>query len=211
MAAAEETEVEEKPKKPILKILLLVLLVLLLMGGTVGATLFFSGFFNKKAVASAEEELEGAEQAAKDGDDAKGGGKDGKGGKDSKDGKGGKDAKPEKVKKNSPEMVRFEYTYKQMDKELLSNLTGTRKVMQIQIAFMTSYDERVFQNIDKHQFAIRSALLDVMRQYTEADVNRPEFRKELAEKLKEEANKVLTRYEDFGGIDAVHFTTFIVQ
>jgi flagellar FliL protein len=42
-------------------------------------------------------------------------------------------------------------------------------------------------------------------------VNRPEFRKELAEKLKDEANKVLTQYEDFGGIDAVHFTTFIVQ
>ena len=76
MATAEETEVEEKPKKPILKILLLVLLVLLLMGGTVGATLFFSGFFNKKAVASAEEELEGAEAAAKDGDAAAG--KDGK-------------------------------------------------------------------------------------------------------------------------------------
>ncbi len=205
MAAAEETEVEEKPKKPILKILLLVLLVLLLMGGTVGATLFFSGFFNKKAVASAEEELEGAEKAAKDGEDGKGGGKDGKGGKDAKD------AKPEKVKKNSPEMVRFEYTYKQMVKELLSNLTGTRKVMQIQIAFMTSYDERVFKNVEKHEFAIRGALLDAMRQYTEADVNRPEFRKELAERLKEEANKVLTQYEDFGGIDAVHFTSFIVQ
>jgi flagellar FliL protein len=168
------------------------------MGGTVGATLFFSGFFSKKAVASAEEELEGAEKAAKDGED-------GKGGKDAKD------AKPEKVKKNSPEMVRFEYTYKQMDKELLSNLTGTRKVMQIQIAFMTSYDERVFKNVEKHEFAIRGALLDAMRQYTEADVNRPEFRKELAERLKEEANKVLTQYEDFGGIDAVHFTSFIVQ
>jgi flagellar FliL protein len=164
----------------------------------VGATLFFSGFFSKKAVASAEEELEGAEKAAKDGED-------GKGGKDAKD------AKPEKVKKNSPEMVRFEYTYKQMDKELLSNLTGTRKVMQIQIAFMTSYDERVFKNVEKHEFAIRGALLDAMRQYTEADVNRPEFRKELAERLKEEANKVLTQYEDFGGIDAVHFTSFIVQ
>jgi flagellar FliL protein len=115
------------------------------------------------------------------------------------------------VKKNSPEMVRFEYTYKQMDKELLSNLTGPRKVMQIQIAFMTSYDERVFKNVEKHEFAIRGALLDAMRQYTEADVNRPEFRKELAERLKEEANKVLTQYEDFGGIDAVHFTSFIVQ
>jgi len=203
MATAEETEVEEKPKKPILKILLLVLLVLLLMGGTVGATLFFSGFFNKKAVASAEEELEGAEAAAKDGDAAAG--------KDGKDGKAAKDAKPERVKKNAPELVRFEYTYKQMDKELLSNLTGTRKVMQIQIAFMTSYDERVFKNIEKHEFAIRGALLDVMRQYTEADVNRPEFRKELAEKIKDEANRVLTQYEDFGGIDAIHFTSFIVQ
>ncbi|MFM8666672.1 MAG: flagellar basal body-associated FliL family protein [Betaproteobacteria bacterium] len=206
MATAEETEVEEKPKKPILKILLLVLLVLLLMGGTAGATLFFSGFFNKKAVASAEEELEGAETAAKDGDAAAG--KDGKGGKD---GKAAKDAKPERVKKNTPELVRFEYTYKQMEKELLSNLTGTRKVMQIQIAFMTSYDERVFKNIEKHEFAVRGALLDVMRQYTEADVNRPEFRKELAEKLKDEANRVLTQYEDFGGIDAIHFTSFIVQ
>jgi flagellar FliL protein len=203
MATAEETEVEEKPKKPILKILLLVLLVLLLMGGTVGATLFFSGFFNKKAVASAEEELEGAEAAAKDGDAAAG--------KDGKDGKAAKDAKPERVKKNTPELVRFEYTYKQLEKELLSNLTGTRKVMQIQIAFMTSYDERVFKNIEKHEFAVRGALLDVMRQYTEADVNRPEFRKELAEKLKDEANRVLTQYEDFGGIDAIHFTSFIVQ
>jgi len=76
---------------------------------------------------------------------------------------------------------------------------------------MTSYDERVFKNIEKHEFAIRGALLDVMRQYTEADVNRPEFRKELAEKLKDEANRVLTQYEDFGGIDAIHFTSFIVQ
>ena len=201
MATAEETEVEEKPKKPILKILLLVLLVLLLIGGTVGATLFFSGFFSKKAVATAEEELEGAEQAAKGGEGAEGGAKGAAKAAD----------KPEKKKKESPEMVRFEYTYKQLEKELLSNLTGTRKVMQIQIAFMTSYDERVFKNVEKHEFAIRGALLDVMRQYTEADVNRPEFRKELAEKLKEEANKVLTQYEDFGGIDAIHFTSFIVQ
>lgn len=198
-AAAEETAVDEKPKKPILKILLLVLVILLLLGGTVGATLFFSGFFDKKAAASAEEALAGAEEAAKDGAGGAAKGPD----------KGA--SKPERVKKNSPEMVRFEYTYKQLDKELLSNLSGTRKVMQIQIAFMTSYDERVFKNVEKHEFAIRGALLDVMRQYTEADVNRPEFRKELAEKLKDEANRVLTQYEDFGGIDAIHFTSFIVQ
>jgi len=198
-AAAEETEVEEKPKKPILKILLLVLLILLLLAGTVGATLFFSGFFDKKAQVAAEAALEGAEAAAKEGAAA--------GAKGAASGA----SKPGRVKKDSPELTRFEYTYKQMQKELLSNLTGTRKVMQIQIAFMTSYDERVFQNIDKHEFAIRGALLDVMRQYTEADINRPEFRKELAEKLKEETNKVLTQYEDFGGVDAIHFTSFIVQ
>jgi len=208
--AEEAGEVEDKPKKPILKIILLVVGILVLLGGTVAGTLFFTGFFSKKAAASAEAQLEDAEKAAKEGQGGAGaGGGDGHGGPAKA--VAGAASKPERSLKKSPELTRFEYSYKQMEKELLSNLTGTRKVMQVQIAFMTSYDERVFKNVEKHEFAIRGALLDAMRQYTEADVNRPEFRKELAEKLKEETNKVLEKYEDFGGIDAVHFTTFIVQ
>ena len=55
--AEEAGEVEDKPKKPILKIILLVVGILVLLGGTVAGTLFFSGFFSKKAAASAEAQL----------------------------------------------------------------------------------------------------------------------------------------------------------
>jgi flagellar FliL protein len=76
---------------------------------------------------------------------------------------------------------------------------------------MTHYDERVFKNAKKHEFALRSVALDVMRQMTEADLAKPEFRKDLAAKIREEMNGVLQKYEDFGGIEEVYFTSFVVQ
>ena len=94
---------------------------------------------------------------------------------------------------------------------MLANLTNSRKVMQVQIAFMTRYDERVFKNVEKHEFAIRSVALDVMRQITEDQLDRPEFRKELAEKIRESVNAKLESLEDFGGIEEVYFTSFVVQ
>jgi len=59
--------------------------------------------------------------------------------------------------------------------------------------------------------ALRSAALDVMRQVTEADLASKDFRKDLAEKIRTEINAVLEKYEDFGGIEAVFFTSFVVQ
>jgi flagellar FliL protein len=54
-------------------------------------------------------------------------------------------------------------------------------------------------------------MLDVMRQSTEADVAKPEFRKNLAAKLKDVMNELLENYEDFGGIEDVFFTSFVMQ
>jgi flagellar FliL protein len=76
---------------------------------------------------------------------------------------------------------------------------------------MTHYDSRVFDNVKKHEFAVRSAVLDVMRQSTEADIAKPEFRTELAAKIKEVMNAMLMKYEDFGGIEDVFFTSFVMQ
>ena len=56
-----------------------------------------------------------------------------------------------------------------------------------------------------------SAALDAMRQSTEADLGAPEFRKNLALKIRDEMNAVLVKYEDFGGIEEVFFTSFVVQ
>jgi len=215
---ADEQEEGEKKKGPLLKIILLVVVILILVAAAVAATLFFTGFFDKKAaeaVAEAVEHEEGSAQAAKPAPakSADGAGKaDGKG--DAKgDGKGGdaKGGKPGPKQKATPDKVRFEQTYLELERPLLANVTGSRKVIQIKLAIMTYYDDRVFNNVKKHEFALRSAVLDVMRQATEADINKPVFRTELAEKIRLTINALLEKYEDFGGIEEVHFTEFVVQ
>jgi len=105
----------------------------------------------------------------------------------------------------------FGATY--IDQELAFNLHvgGSKKVMSVQIAVMTHYDDRVFENVKKHDFALRSGVMDVMRLTTDADLAKPEFRKELAVKIRDSMNTLLEKYEDFGGIEEIHFTNFIVQ
>lgn len=191
--ADEEIEVEGKKKSPLIKIIVIALVVILLLIGTVVGTLFVTGFFDKKDTQAAELAMKALEEGAADSKAA------------------ASDATPQKKAKESPELQRFENSYLELAKPLVSNLTNTRKVIQVNAAIMTHYDERVFKNVKKHEVALRSVSLDVMRQMTEADLAKPEFRKELANKIREEMNAVLQKYEDFGGIEEVFFTSFVVQ
>ncbi len=199
--AEENGEEEVKKGKPIVKIILIVVGVLLLLGIAIGGTLFATGFFDPKPDEAAKAKLEQLEGEAA----AAAGEQTGEVGPD------GKPKEPKRVTKATPEAEKFEYTYKEIERELLANLTNSRKVMQVQIAFMTRYDERVFKNVEKHAFAVRSVTLDIMRQVTEADLERPDFRKELAEKIREGVNAKLESLEDFGGIEEVYFTSFVIQ
>jgi len=213
-AAAAPEEVVEKPKKPIVKIILAVLALVLLVSGTMVGTLFITGFFNKPPP-TADDMI-----AAGDGHGDKPAG-DGHGEKKGEGGhgapaEGGKDAGknpngPPKLNKKSPDSPRFDYTYHQLDREFLVNLSGSRKVMSVQIAIMTRYDERVIENLKKHEFALRSAVMDVMRQTAETELPKPDFRKDLGVKIRDAMNTLLEKYEDFGGVEEVMFTSFIVQ
>ena len=191
--ADEEIEVEGKKKSPLIKIIVIALVAILLLVGTAVGTMFVTGFFDKEDTAAAEQALKDMEKSATDGKAA------------------AVDTTPQKVAKESPELQRFENSYMELEKPLVSNLTNTRKVIQLNLAIMTHYDERVFKNAKKHEFALRSVALDVMRQMTEADLAKPEFRTELAAKIREAMNSVLQKYEDFGGIEEVYFTSFVVQ
>jgi len=153
-------------------------------------TLYFSGYFEHKSEAAAHEKVDELDKEAGAAKATPGG--------------------PDKVTKDSVN-TRFENTYLQIDKEFMTNLTGSKKVMVVQIAVMTHYDNRVFDNVKKHEFAIRSGILDVMRQTTEAEAARPDFRSELAAKIKVVMNDMLKKYEDFGGIEDVFFTSFVMQ
>jgi flagellar FliL protein len=237
-AAAAGEEAPAKSKKPIVLIIVGVLALVVIIAGTMVGTLFITGFFSKPQP-SAEQQLteedghgapgadahgakpadaQGAKPADAKGDkkpaDAKGDKPaDAKGDKKPADAKGDKKPAdgPPKLNKKSPDSPRFEYTYHQLKRDFLSNLMSSKKVMSIQISIMTRYDERVFENVDKHEAALRSVILDVLRQTTEADLVKPEFRKDLAIKLRDAMNSLLEKLEDFGGIEEVFFTSFVVQ
>ena len=203
--AEEVVETEPKAKKPILLIVGVIVAVLLLLVGAVVGTLFLTGAFKPKPELTAEQKLE-------QGDDGHGAAPAGGSGDPKKDGKDGKkDGPPAKLSKKSPELTRFDFSYLQLEREFLTNLTGSRKVMSIQVAVMTRYDQRVLDNVKKHEFALRSVMMDVMRQTVEADLSKPDFRKELGVRLRDAMNTLLEKYEDFGGIEDIYFTSFIVQ
>jgi flagellar FliL protein len=189
--AEEVVEDEPKKKKPILLILVIVLSVIVLIMSVMFGTLYFSGFFEHKSEAAAHEKVDELEKEAESAHSATPEG-------------------PSKVKKEA-EATRFENTYLEIDKEFMTNITNSKKIMVVKVAVMTHYDSRVFDNVKKHEFAIRSAVLDVMRQSTEADVAKSDFRVELAAKIKVVMNDMLMKYEDFGGIEDVFFTSFVMQ
>jgi flagellar FliL protein len=167
-AAVVEEGAEQKPKSKLIPIILGAVGLIVLVAGTMLATLYFTGFFKPKPPTLTAEErialgLDPEVDAA---------GKDGKG-------KDGKDGKPEKLKK-SPQAERFDFNYFKMENEFLVNVTGSKRVMSIQVAVMTRYDQKVIDNLKKHEFALRSVMMDVMRQSQDADINKPEFRVDLA-------------------------------
>jgi flagellar FliL protein len=50
-----------------------------------------------------------------------------------------------------------------------------------------------------------------MRQIRAEEIDAADFRKRLAEKIRDEMNSTLQKLEDFGGIEEIVFTNFIVQ
>ena len=213
---ADEQQAEEggKKKSPLIMIIVLVVVILLLVVGSIIGTLAVTGFFSEPEQESVEELLKKAEEEKAAAETAEGSaegepklGPDGKPLPNVKETPEG----PEKQIKSEPDVTKFESRYKEMSRPLIANVAASRKVMSVTVAIMTHYDDKVLTNMDKHEFALRSASLDVLRQVTEADIDKPTFRIELAEKIRLAMNSVLERYEDFGGIEQVLFTEFIIQ
>ncbi|MBL6699057.1 MAG: flagellar basal body-associated FliL family protein [Luminiphilus sp.] len=195
MADEEVDTGEENKKSPIVGYILIGVGVVVAMAITVLATMYFVGYFDPDSAERIEEtvqqlEMDAAEARQRAEELAKG---------------------PSKETLDSPELTRFENTYMEIERPLVANIVNSRKVMQIKVAIMTHYDDRVVANMEKHAFAIRSEMLDVMRKIDDARLAEPNFRADLAEQLKIAVNSVLEKYEDFGGVEQVLFTEFVVQ
>jgi flagellar FliL protein len=220
-AAAPEEQVEGEPKKkgPLIKIILMVVAVLFLIGASVGGTLLATGFFSKKdqakeAVDAQLDKLDGGDghgEAKQDDGHGEAKKDDGHGDPKKGDGKPGEEPPSKELVTPDADNQRWKFNYYALEKPLLSNLAGSRKVMQVTLTVMTHYDDRVIKNVKTHELALRAGILDVMRQKTEADLREPDFRKALAEEVRLNVNSLLEKYEGFGGIEEVMFTEFVVQ
>lgn len=192
-ALEDEEELEEKEPKNILKILVFVLAALLLIGVSVAATLYLTGFFDVKDEQSVAV-LNELEDSTKDAD-----------------GTLKEKELPEKQKKETPETQQFEQSYQEMKSKFTVNVPNSKKYLQFSLSVMTHYDEKVLGNVDKHQTALRSAILQVVRQKPVETYNSEDGMASVLIEIKGAMNSVLMGYEDFGGIEEVFFTEFVVQ
>ena len=76
---------------------------------------------------------------------------------------------------------------------------------------MTHYDQLVIDNVVNNEDAVRAAINEALSETTEAEVAMPNFRQVLEERVRIRINAMLERLADFGGIESVLFTEFLVQ
>ena len=121
------------------------------------------------------------------------------------------DAEPALQKKETPSVDTFVTSYFEFDGNFTSNLCDSRKFLQLGVGISTQYDETVVANVELHQLALRSEILGTVSDFTEEDISGKEGRDRLAAKMLEAINAKLEVLEGFGGIDSVHFTSFVLQ
>ena len=118
---------------------------------------------------------------------------------------------PKKMPKITPEEEIFETTYYEFPGNFTTNLKGSKKFLQISVGVSTQYDEQVMANVDSHQLALRSEILTIMSEFSSEDIAGRTGKQKLADALKEGINGVLETVEGFGGVENVHFTSFVLQ
>ena len=118
---------------------------------------------------------------------------------------------PSKLSKATPEEEVFETIYHEFAGTFTTNLAGSRKMLQLGIGVSTQYDDTVMMNVDAHQLALRSIILGVISDFSEDQVRGGEGRELVADALRDAINAKLEELENFGGVEDVHFTSFVLQ
>ena len=190
---AEEVEEEKKSKGGLIKIILLVVGGIMLVATGLGVGYFVFGSSqpdpSEEIESIIERKMEEAE-AAKSASD---------------------NASPNKVSKETPEQENFVTIYYEFPGTFTTNLRGSRKMLQVGIGVSTQYDDTVMVNVEAHELALRSTVLGILSEFSEEDVQGTNGKAALASALKEGINSKLTLLENFGGVQEVLFTSFVLN
>ena len=129
----------------------------------------------------------------------------------SSDGMNEEDLEPQKVSKETPVNETFVTSYYTFADNFTTNLNKSKQFLQISVGVSTQYDETVIENVEKHQMALRSEVLGVIGTYSVEDIDGKLGRDKLADSIMEAINVKLLDLEGFGGVEGVHFTSFVLQ
>lgn len=105
----------------------------------------------------------------------------------------------------------YRTSYYNFTEDFTSNLKASPVLVQVSLAASTRRDGRVLLWLKKHELAVRSAMLAVLADTPEEDVDTMEGKERIQQRLTAAINKVLTETEGFGGVDKVYFKAFLVQ
>ena len=117
----------------------------------------------------------------------------------------------EKVSKETPEQENFVTIYYEFPGTFTTNLRGSRKMLQVGIGVSTQYDDTVMMNVESHELALRSTILGVLSEFGEEDIQGTSGKAALSSALKEGINNKLILLENFGGVEEVLFTSFVLN
>ncbi len=101
--------------------------------------------------------------------------------------------------------------YVEIDQAFTSNLIDTGRYLQIRISVSTQGGPAVIGAMGKHKPALVSAILSVLGEMGEADVADRAAKDRLRDRLKDTINATLKENGVVGRIDAVFFTSLVVQ
>ncbi len=192
---ADEENNQPKKSRGILKILMFVLGGLILVGAGLGAGFLMFASTNpdpseeieqiiERKMIEAEEEKAAEEEAAEG---------------------------EQKVAKDTPEVDTFMTTYFEFPGTFTTNLMKSRRFLQVGLGVSTQYDDTVMGNVEAHQLALRSEILNAMSEFSEEAIQGKVGRETLAKALTDSINAKLIALEGFGGVAEVHFTSFVLQ
>ena len=129
----------------------------------------------------------------------------------SADGLDEENLEPQKVSKETPVNETFVTSYYTFADNFTTNLNKSKQFLQVSVGVSTQYDETGIENVEKHQMALRSEVLGVIGTYSVDDIDGKVGRDNLANSIKDAINVKLLDLEGFGGVEGVHFTSFVLQ
>jgi flagellar FliL protein len=115
----------------------------------------------------------------------------------------------EKKPKEPPIVAPLEYV--EIDNNFTATLKDTGRYIQLRIAISTNGGPPVVEAVGRHRVAIIAAVLSVLADTSEADLNAPGGHDRLARQMRMAINDVLQRKSGLAGVDDVFITSFIVQ